>query len=401
VPGATREEKPRYHAFDALRGLAMFLVIGLHAALGYLERDIPSVLWCVRDSPTLPAFDWFCWWSMGVSNPLYFTIAGFFAVSLYNSRGTRGFLINRARRVLIPFLIGAVTVLPTCLVAWSYGWLVSGRCTWKEFRRLRFRDPAIQAERLGSGHLWFLEYLILMLVAYAACRWLVERRGAGRLPFRALVDRVLGSPWRPLLLAVPTTALLWLSHRQIGIDAALDRHNSFLINPLKMLHNASFFVAGLGLYRLRHDLERLARPFPIYLALSVPVFAGRAWLLGRDWTSPLRGPSSVAMAALGALFSWLVVFGAIGAAVRWVRRPSPTLRYLADSSFWIYLVHMPILGLIQVDLYRIPGHALWKCPIVLAGTLAIGFASYQTLVRHTAIGTGLHGLRESPTPRGR
>jgi glucans biosynthesis protein C len=377
----------------------MFLVIGLHAALGYLERDIPGVLWCVRDAPTLPAFDWFCWWSMGVSNPLYFTIAGFFAVSLYNSRGPQGFLINRARRVLVPFLVGVVTVLPACLVAWMYGWLVSGRCTWKEILRLRFRDPTIQAERLGSGHLWFLEYLILMLASYAACRWLIDRRGTGRLPFRTLADRVLGSPWRPLLLAVPTTALLWLSHRRLGIDAALDRHNSFLINPLKMLHNASFFVAGLGLYRLRHDLERLARPGPIYLALSVPVFAGRAWLLGRDWTSPLRGPSSVAMAALGALFSWLIVFGAIGVAVRWVRRSRPALRYLADSSFWIYLVHMPILGLIQVDLYRVPGHALWKFPVVLAGTLAIGFASYQALVRHTAIGTGLHGRRERPAPR--
>jgi hypothetical protein len=61
---------------------------------------------------------------------------------------------------------------------------------------------------------------------------------------------------------------------------------------------------------------------------------------------------------------------------------------------------MPILGLIQVDLYRVPGHALWKFPIVLAGTLAIGFASYQTLVRHTTIGTELHGRRERRAPRG-
>src|SRR4051794_3250752 len=40
-----RGTKPRYHAIDALRGMTMFLVIGLHAALGYITRDIPSVLW--------------------------------------------------------------------------------------------------------------------------------------------------------------------------------------------------------------------------------------------------------------------------------------------------------------------------------------------------------------------
>ena len=107
----------------------MFLVIGLHAALAYVRQDIPGVLLCVRDAPTLPAIDWFCWWSMGVSNPLSFAIAGFFAVLLYDSHGLRGLLANRARRVALPFLVGVLTILPACLFAWSLGWMVSGRCT--------------------------------------------------------------------------------------------------------------------------------------------------------------------------------------------------------------------------------------------------------------------------------
>ena len=386
--------KPRYHAFDALRGMAMFLVIGLHAALGYVEHDIRGVLWCVRDSPTSPAFDWFCWWSMGVSNPLYFTIAGFFAVLLYDSRGFGEFLANRARRVAIPFLVGVLTILPACCAAWALGWIVSGRCTWREVVRLRFLDPVIQSERFGSGHLWFLEYLIFMLLAYGAARRSIERRGLGLASLRRLGDRVMGSPWRPFLLAVPTTALLWASRYRVGVDAVLDRHNSFLIDPVKMLHHASFFLAGVVLYRLRHELGQGARIARWYLALSVPVFAGRAWLLGQDQASPLHGTAALALAALGALFSWLVVFGAIGVAQDVFRKPNRGLSYLADSSYWIYLIHMPILGLIQADLYLLPGHALWKFPVVLAGTLAIGFGSYQCLVRHTAIGAGLHGRRK-------
>ena len=110
VQGA-RETRPRYHAIDALRGMAMFLVIGLHAALGYLTHDIPGVLWCVRDKPTTRAIDWFCWWTMGTSNPLYFTIAGFFAVMLYDSRGLKGFLANRGRRV------ADVAAVATCWAA--------------------------------------------------------------------------------------------------------------------------------------------------------------------------------------------------------------------------------------------------------------------------------------------
>jgi len=393
TPHDAGSNRPRYHAFDAMRGLAMFLVVGLHAALGYVRHDIPGVLWCVRDAPTVRAFDWFCWWSMGVSNPLYFTIAGFFAVLLYDSRGGRGFVANRARRVAVPFVVGVLTVLPACLCAWILGWVVSGRCTWNQAVHLRFRDPAIQSERFGSGHLWFLEYLIVMLLAYGAARWWLSRRGGDRIPFQRSAKLLFGSPWAPLLLALPTTALLWISRHKVGIDAALDRHNSFLIDPVKLAHHASFFIAGVGLYRVRHELERLARPAFWYLALSVPVFVARASLLGRDWDAPLQGGWAWALAASGALFSWLMVFGALGAALRLFRRPSPALSYLADSSYWIYLVHMPILGLIQVNLFLVPGHAVWKAPLVLAGTLAVGFASYQSLVRHTAIGVGLHGRR--------
>jgi len=390
--------KTRYHAFDALRGLAMFLVIGLHSALGYIEQEIPGVLWCVRDAPTIPAFDWFCWWSMGISNPLYFTIAGFFAVGLYDARGFRAFLENRARRVAAPFLVAVVTVLPACLLAWVYGWLISGRCNWRQAVRLKFRDPAIQGERFGTAHLWFLEYLIVMLVAYAVLRWWYERRRTGEGPgwLVEAAGRLLRSRWSPFLLALPTTAVLWLGRQRVGIDAALDRHNSFLIDPVKFLHHGSFFLVGLGLYRLKDDLDRLAHRAPWYLAATVPVFAGRAWLLGWDWVTPWQGPWTVALAALGALFSWLAVFGAIGAAQRLFRQASPALSYLADSSYWIYLVHMPILGLIQGDLYLVPGHAIWKMPVALTLTLAIGLASYHCLVRYSAIGVGLHGRRLRP-----
>lgn len=386
-------EKPRFHAFDGLRAIAMFLVIGLHAALGYVQQDIPGVLWCVRDSPSLPAFDWFCWWCMGVSNPLYFTIAGFFAALLYDSKGLRGFLVNRARRVAIPFLIGVFVVLPLCMCAWIFGWLISGRCNWRQAIHLKFRDPIIQSERYGTGHLWFLEYLIVMLVVYGLVRWCMSRLPANRVPSFHFATRVLGSVWRPILLAVPTTILLYISRQKVGIDAVLDRHNSFLIDPVKMAHHATYFLVGLGLYRIRFDLERLARPSFWYLALSVPVFAGRAWLLNKDWATPLRGPEAVALAVLAALFSWLIVFGAIGASLRIFRKASPVLSYLADSSYWIYLIHMPILGLIQGDLYLVQGHALWKAPLVLAGTLSIGFASYHAFVRHSPIGVGLHGRR--------
>lgn len=392
--------KLRYHAFDALRGLAMFLVVGLHAALAYLQHDIPRVVWCVRDEPTLPLFDWFCWWCMGVSNPLFFTIAGFFCVGLYTSRGPRGFIIDRARRVGLPYAVGVVVILPACLLAWGCGWIIAGRCTWRQLMKLTFTDPVLYAERNGSGHLWFLQYLIAMLLLYALSqRWIAYRARLGRSPSRVLrpaFDRLLVTPWAPLVLAVPSTLILWLARNRFGVDSALDRHNSFWIEPLRFFYNLGFFLVGTQIYRVRDSLSRMTRPALWFLILSVPVFAGRAWLITTDLRITMYGPETWLLAFFGSLFSWLMVFGLIGGAQRVCRSASPRLRYLADSSFWVYLVHMPVIGLLQVNLKTIPGHALWKAPIVLVITVGLGLASYHVLVRYTAIGVILHGRRARP-----
>ncbi len=298
---------------------------------------------------------------------------------------------------MTPFLAGLATVGPLSLAAWSYGWLLSGRATFRQVKKLQFLDPEIHRETLGPGHLWFLEYLLVMLFLYALVRHGSERRsrdgGAGRGPL-VWLDAVLASAWRPFVLAIPTTLLLWISRQEAGIDVVLDRHNSFLLDPVRFLHHGSFFLVGTALYRMRHDLGRLVWVGPWYLVLSIPIFAGRASLLARDWSNPLEGASAWGLAALGGLFGWLAVFGFLGLFLRLFQRSRPSIRYLADSSFWIYLVHMPIVGFLQDDLFQVDGPSWWKFPMVWTVTLALGFGSYQTLVRYSWVGTWLHGRRE-------
>ena len=35
----------------------MFLVVTLHSAVAYITHDMPGVLWCVRDAPTIGFFE--------------------------------------------------------------------------------------------------------------------------------------------------------------------------------------------------------------------------------------------------------------------------------------------------------------------------------------------------------
>jgi len=174
----------------------------------------------------------------------------------------------------------------------------------------------------------------------------------------------------------------------------MDRMNSFVPEPWRLLHNTVFFLAGVYLHKLRHELNRFADHRWTYLALSLPVFACRALLIHRDLTHHLHGPAALALAASGALFAWLITFGLLGLALGSFDRPRPALRYFADSSYWVYLCHLPIVGLLQVDLLSVPAPAEVKFSVVLVVTMGLCLASYQVMVRHTFLGVWLHGRRD-------
>jgi fatty acid desaturase len=395
--GSSGSARPRYHGLDALRGISMILVVVLHAALAYAVIPIPNLIWTVRDPAAHPVFDVLCWWTLGISSPFYL-MSGLFAAELCEARGARAFLISRTKRIVGPFLAAGLTVLPATFFVWVAGWLISGQCTPREFLRMKFHALGYQRNLYGPAHLWSLEYLAVMLAAYTA--YSAARRMFRPAPHPEIAPswlrRVLTSPWKPLLLALPTTLILWAGHNQIGLDAIMDRANSFFPEPFRLCHNFVFFVVGISLHRMRDNLHRLSRYGWSYLGLSIPVFACRALLIQQDLLRPVTGAAALPLVLAGALFTWLMTFGLLGLALGVLNRSHPALSYLADSSYWVYLCHLPIVGLLQVDLYPVAAPGLVKFALVLSGTLALCFASYQVAVRHTFLGLWLHGRRERP-----
>ncbi|NBU76196.1 MAG: acyltransferase, partial [Planctomycetes bacterium] len=74
---------------------------------------------------------------------------------------------------------------------------------------------------------------------------------------------------------------------------------------------------------------------------------------------------------LQTLYTWLMVVGAIGLAHRIFRTERKWFRYLADSSYWLYLIHVPLVICCQWFLYFWPLPALIKTALVLIITISI------------------------------
>jgi peptidoglycan/LPS O-acetylase OafA/YrhL len=98
-------------------------------------------------------------------------------------------------------------------------------------------------------------------------------------------------------------------------------------------------------------------------------------------------------AAVYAAASWNATFAAIGLALRFLAGYSPTRRYIADASYWLYLIHLPIVMALQVAVSRLAWPWEAKYVLILGVAFPLMFASYELLVRHSFIGGVLNGRR--------
>jgi len=251
--------------------------------------------------------------------------------------------------------------------------------------------------RFDLTHLWFLHQLLVLyacvLPLRAAWRRWLDPHGT-RL---AWTDRQFAalctSRWNVLLLALVTTPMLLLMNSW-GVDTP---KGSLLPHLPTTLLFGFQFIFGWLLHRQSALLAGFARgwwaPMLLGLVLVWPTAAGVDWLrdLGltpgnTPWLRPLH-------AALYALMMWGFVLGFLGAFIRFRGTPSARWRYVADSSYWIYLVHLPLVVWLQILVARWPLHWTVKWPLLISVATPVLFLSYHHLVRPTFIGAQLNGRR--------
>src|SRR5262245_18043760 len=195
----------RVAALDALRVVSMAAVVALHASAAYMTVRIPGLIWLVNEPAGSEIVQQFAWWSYGATMPAFFALAGYAAASVLAAKGTRGYALDRARRIGLPFLAALPAILVPTILIWMLGLYLVGRCDLAELLTLSFSDDQIQSNRFGPAHLWFMAYLIPMLALLGAIQFWQRKRSHNL--HGAL--NLFCSPLSPLVLAIPTTLILW------------------------------------------------------------------------------------------------------------------------------------------------------------------------------------------------
>ena len=390
----------RLHALDAVRAYALLLGVVLHGSAAFLV-GFPMPMWLDTPSGGAPII-YFVIHMFRMS--AFFLIAGFFARVLVERRGVKGFIKDRAKRVALPLVLFLIVVTVTAAIGVALGGLPHGLDYLRSLAPAPPQpgaapDPTAAAlSGFNFGHLWFLYYLLIFYALTLAIRWLVlavDPRGALAAGSDRVVAFLLRGIWGPVLIALPIAAYLYRLDswtEWLGLPAP------FLVTPDMKALIGYGIAFGLGwlLNRQVQALLDLQKIWYVYFAIAVAL---TIFCLATIGTAPrwaggaLAGTDRLLYTAAYVVGMWCWVFAFVGAAVRFLSTPHPITRYLADASYWIYLMHLSTLIFFITLLRPYDWHWAIKLVIYVGGSMAILLLTYHWFVRFTWIGAMLNGRR--------
>ena len=383
----------RYFGLDALRGGMMMLGIVLHAAMLYLVAPPPTMP-MPTDRNNAVVFDVVFAFIHSFRMPTFFVLAGFFTSLLVEKRGLWGTYKNRAGRVLGPLAAGIVTILPVTglflidfMLSARFGTheLIPDRETLNALRE-EMATKGVPVGRPMLGHLWFLYYLCLFYLLIPACRFLVRRSTR----FEDRLKRWLASPFLVAAFALYTAGTLWPFHGGQVHEGFI----YFMPHLPSLVYYGSFFVLGYVFHHYRDFLQALARNVPAWAVLAAILFPLALYASHLD-----NGARGVSFALhLGAvlangLCTWALIYLFLGSALRYFDRDSPWIVYVSQSSYWVFLVHLPLVYLAGWWLVQFDFPAALKFLLVCGFTSVAAFLTFHHWVQKTWISDFLHGRR--------
>lgn len=251
------------------------------------------------------------------------------------------------------------------------------------------------------NHLWFLWFLWWLVLGFAA----VSALGA-RLPSIRLPASLVLSPARYLWLIPLTMIPQWFMGA--GGDSPIfgpDTSAGILPIPRVLAYYAIFFGFGALYFGFDDPSGRVGKQWWLPLAIGLLVVFPLGMSLSLGWPLPLGGgldplPRRVLTVFLQAAYPWLMTFGLMGLFRRVCPVESPTMRYLSDAAYWLYLAHLPLIIGAQYVVRDWPLPALAKFLLIIAVVTSFLLFTYQTLVRYTWLGRFLNGPRVRPARSG-
>jgi glucans biosynthesis protein C len=415
----TTTGSPRRQDLDLMRATVVGGLIFFHTA-----RIFDPLDFYVKDQPPNLALTLFVLFAGLWGMPLLFVVSGLGAWYSLRSRTATGFIRERLTRLLVPFLVGLLLVVPPQVYYqqrfehqdpgsyWQY---------YQDFFQLHlglkfpwFIRPDDPPDLFEPAHLWFLCFLLIYSLLLLPL--LLYLRGDGRQLLERLAS-FCGKPWAIFLLALPVAV----------IEAALGTEESGGWNRYAYL---PFLLYGFLLAADPRFGEAIRRHARAALVVGVPamlILLGLGFYLtevaGQDPAVADDG-WSVLWRFVKGIGAWAWIITIMGTAMSVVRRrarqPTPAdprlpqrddptagtprlrdraIRYANQAVLPVYVLHQTVIVMIGFYVVQWEVPTLVKYLVISFTALVVTLVLYDVGVRRTAVTRVLFGMK-APSRQG-
>lgn len=319
---------------DNLRGMAVLLLFPVHTFMVWNDFGSGFYIWAGADRYLSTCIVLINPWLM----PLLFVLAGISARYALQTRTVKAFVVQRTRRLLLPFIVGTAVLVP--LQTWYarryFDHYEGGiRAHWSWFFT-HFTDLSGYDGAFTPGHLWFILFLFLISLAALPVLQAIPYEKCSEFAQKIPVPAIL-------LLFIP----VWLMYH-------LGNFNGFSIGKYFTLYLIGYYLLSNDTVteKLEQHKNRLIWLWGIGTAVSAVLY-GRFSYYGDVWVNLTGWISVLALLILGKTV--------------WNRRSGFTV-FAEKCSYQIYLLHLPILVAAAY-------HAAGRFHSVMAQVLAIWMGS--------------------------
>jgi len=290
--------------------------------------------------------------------PLLFTIAGMTTYYSFKKRNVKEYLKERVQRLLIPFITSMIFITPIL----SYFGMMFHENISINFFDYYFKSFTMISDLvgynggLGVGHVWFILYLfIVSCVALLIIKLLKNRID--------LSKKELSFPILILLGIIPVIAypiLNTFEDHSIGMYLAL-----FL----------------LGYYVLSNDniLEKLEKNKITLGILTLILTIIFVYIAGIVFGLVTIMPQAIAIPLLffyQVFYGWICILFLLVIGKLYLNKANNILQYLSESSFTIYIFHMPILIAIAFYILQFTQNVGIQMLLTLILTIPLSIGAY-------------------------
>jgi peptidoglycan/LPS O-acetylase OafA/YrhL len=375
----------RRYDLDWLRVIAFAVLIFFHSAIVFIPNGIPNI----HNSESSAALRWFVQISHHFRLALLFLISGIGVGFAFRRRSARDFITERTKRLLIPFAVAILTVVPP-IVYFEKVFQGETSATFWEFYPTFFTAGVYPQGNLSWHHMWFVFYLYLFCLIGLP---LFKALNDGEAPRIARL-RSWGRSYGIFAFVVPLFLV------EVALRALFPGGVPNLVTDwANFFHYFLIFLAGYVVSRDEEILHNVQRVRFVSLAVAIASTALLHSLFYRDFRVQLSiHDNDIVIKYLSYCFIrvtlvWSSILTCLGFASRYLNAPSRALRYLNESVYPLYILHL--LAIVALAYYVVQ----WDVDLrlkylsIVGGTFLIVLATYHLAIRPSNVLRLLFGVK--------